>query len=148
MTPRQAVEFFATKIEQQARSEDVHLTQSEKLMLRFSEVEPDGIKDAALAAQFEDDEKTNDHEEKMGQLLVRAYEQERDHPELRQKWTEAKDALKNHDYYIWVMAWNVFPETMPELPRGKPSKAIDYLIYIAVGLTVVAALVYFSLTSG
>lgn len=147
MTSREAVEFFASKIELQAKSEGVHLTQAEKLMLRFSEVEPDGVKDLALAAQFEDDDKANEYDERMGALLLRSYEAEQNTPELNRQWIEARNALKGHDYYIWVMVWEVFPETMPNVLKRKPSSTVDYLLYIAVGLAVVGTVVYFALSS-
>ena len=75
MTPREALEFFATRIELRAKSERVLLTESEKRVLRFSEVEPDGIKDLSLPAQFEND---NEFEERMGDLLLRAYMNKRE----------------------------------------------------------------------
>lgn len=124
------------------------MTQAEKLMLRFSEVEPDGVKDLGLAAQFEDDDKTNEYDERMGALLLGAYEVEQNTPELNRQWIEARDALKGHDYYIWVMVWEVFPETMPNILRKvKPSSIVDYLLYVVVGLAVVGIAVYFAFNS-
>ena len=147
MTPREAVEFFATKIEQQAKVEKISLTEAEKLMLRFSEVESDGVHDVRLAAQFENEDKTDEFEEKMSGLLVRAYEHEQREPAQVQQWKNAKDTMLNHDYYIWCMIWSVFPETGPKISFGKRSSLKDYLIYTAIGLAIVATLVLLSLNS-
>ena len=146
MTPREAVEFFATQIEQQARTEDVHLTDVEKLMLRFSEIEPDGWNDRILWEQFDRDYEMEDYEQKMGDLLVRSYDRKKSDSTLGVRWKEAKSAMGKHDYYIWLAVWRAFPETEPGLPIPQPTTVKDQVIYLAVALAVIAVLLYYVFT--
>lgn len=146
MTAREAVEFFASKIEQQAEVEHVSLTKGQKLLLRFSEVEPGAVKDPRVGEQFGSDD-DDEFEETMGELLVHAFELDEQNPGMLATWMEAKEAIKGHDFYIKVMVWDVFPELMPKLKLGKPSTVLDYLIYIAVACAVVAVVFYIALRS-
>ncbi len=147
MTAREAVEFFATKIEEQAKRENVLMTGPKRMLLRFSEVEPDGINNPELASLLGEDDKEDEFDDLMGNLLLRSYEREQGSPELLQKWNAARDGLRNHEYYIWTMVWYVFPETMPDVKLGKPSSVTDYLLYVAIGLAVVAIAIYFGFNS-
>lgn len=144
MTPREAVEFFATKIESQAKAENVQLTDVEKLMLRFSEVEPDGLNDKGLFEQFDRDYEMDTYEQKMGDLLLRAYETDKVVPAMWTKWDEAKVSLGEHDYSILAMIWKVYPENnpFPPTPPRKPSTIWDHLIYVVVAICIVGILLF------
>ena len=147
MTPREAVEFFANKIEQQAAAENMPLTKEQKLLLRFSELEPGAVNDVRVAEQFATDEENDAFENRMGELLVNAYDRDQQSPANLTIWRGARDAIKDHDFYIQVMVWEVFPELMPRVKFGKPSSALDYLMYILFGCAVVAVVVYLALRS-
>lgn len=145
MTARESVEFFARKIEQQAQSENVLLSDVEKRMLRFSEIEPDGVNDRQLCADFDREYDMDNYEQKIGDLLVRAYERDKYSPNELDQYPVAKSALGDHDYYIWFALWRIFPESRPGLPPRTPSSLQDNLIYLAVAFAVVAVLLYFVL---
>ena len=148
MTPREAVEFFARKIEDEATRENRRLTDSEKQTLRFSEVEADEWNDGKLPSLLEDEAKADEYENRMGDLLVIAYQREISNPIACATWEKAKAALIDHGYYIWATLWRVFPETKPHLTGdGKPGSLTDYLIYVLVGVAVVVVVVYVALRS-
>ena len=147
MTPREAVEFFANKIEQQAAVENTPITKEQKLLLRFSEVEPGAVNDPRVAEQFASDEENDAFDNRMRELLVHAYDLDQQIPANLTVWKEARDAITDHDFYIQVMVWEVFPELMPRIKIGKPSSVLDYLMYILFACALVAIVVYLALRS-
>jgi hypothetical protein len=103
MTASEAVEFLANRIEQQAAAEDAQLTDIERKMLRWSEVEPGACKDLDVSESFEDDFDTDEWEQKIVRFAKRAYVADNRNPATAQFWTDAKIALRGHDYYLLTM---------------------------------------------
>jgi hypothetical protein len=103
-TPLQARQFFEDKIAQQADLEGVPLSSDERLMLTWSESEPDSIADPELVDRLAAEISDEDYEAKMAGLLERSYAADlaRD-SSAKATWTDAFRALKPADYYVGVM---------------------------------------------
>lgn len=100
-TPRSAVRFLAWRVEEQAQREQAPLSQPERKMLLFSEVEePEAAAEIAEAFGVQDDDK---YETKISGLLKRAHDYDCQHGQ-KQAWDDAFTALRGADYYISVMA--------------------------------------------
>jgi hypothetical protein len=103
MTASEALEFLANRIEQQAVSEGTLLTEIERKMLRWSEVEPGACKDVDISGRFERDFDADEWEEKIVRLAKRAYVADDKNPSAAQFWADARIALRGHDYYLLTM---------------------------------------------
>jgi hypothetical protein len=103
-TPLQARRFFEDKIAEQAAVEGVTLTPDERLMLTWSETEPDSVADPELVARLADEISDEDYEAKITGLLARRYAADlaRD-SSSRTTWTDASRALGQADYYIGIL---------------------------------------------
>jgi hypothetical protein len=148
MTSREAVEFFALKIKQEAARENVLLTHVEQLMLR-SGVDAEGGEDPKLYDQFEQQSNDDEFESKTASLLLHAFARERGENASTEEWEQAKSALGGFDHYILVTVWRAFPELKPNFsPVRKPSSISDQLIYLAIALAIVGILLCFGLRRG
>ena len=103
MRSQDAITFLVAKLEEQARLDGVLMSDVERRMLRWSEVEPDGVHDLALNEQFASDCDTDEYEAKIALLLSRARDRDSRDPIQKSRWRDAKAALKGHDYYLMVM---------------------------------------------
>lgn len=103
MRAQDAITFLIERIDEQALRDGVQLSDVERRMLRWSEVEPGGINDPALNDQFEAECDSDEYEEKISNLLSRAYEHDKNDSRRNSQWDDAKNALKGHDYYLLVM---------------------------------------------
>jgi hypothetical protein len=72
-TQTQARQFFEDKIVQQAGTEGVPLSADERLMLKWSESEPDSIADPDLVERLATKISDEDYEDKITGLLRRRY---------------------------------------------------------------------------
>ena len=103
-TQTQARQFFEDKIVQQAGAEGVPLSADERLMLKWSESEPDSIADSDLVGRLASEISDEDYEEKIAGLLSRCYAAEIAADRGAKKvWTEAFATLNCGDHYILVM---------------------------------------------
>jgi hypothetical protein len=103
MTSSEALEFVANRIERQATSEGVSLTEVERKMLRWSEVEPGACKEMDISERFEHEFDVDEWEEKIVELAKRAYVADDKSPVTAQFWADARIALRGHDYYLLTM---------------------------------------------
>jgi hypothetical protein len=103
-TPLQARRFFEDRIARQADLEGAPLSCDERLMLGWSESEPDSIADPELVDRLASEISDKDYEAKIIGLLARSYAADlsRD-PSAKTTWTGAFRALKKADYYIGIM---------------------------------------------
>lgn len=100
----QAKEFLISKVLQEAAIEGVSLSEIEKKMLYFSEVEhePDDLFE--VNAQFDEQYDMREYEAKISGLIRKAYERDRaSSDQLAQQWLAQIRALKKEDHYILVM---------------------------------------------
>lgn len=136
MNPPGALEFIALRVEHQSILKGAPLSDIEKKMLRWSEIEPGAVNDPAVSEQFESDYDSCEYEAKITSLLSAAYRSDEGNPKNRQQWREAREALDSHDFYLLVMLENA----RTEKPVGK-----RYWTFMLVGFLVVAALLFLEL---
>ena len=103
-TPLAARRFFEDKIIKQAHDERIPLSADERLMLSWSDSEPDSIGDPALVDRLAIEISDENYEEKIAGLLQRSYAagEGRD-SSAKKMWIEAFRALNRADYYIGIM---------------------------------------------
>lgn len=100
----QAKEFIISKVLQEASVEGVPISEVEKKMLYFSEVEqePDDLYE--VNEQFDKQYDAEEYEAKIAGLVKRAYQRDRDSSDqLAQQWLDQIRALQKEDHYILVM---------------------------------------------
>ncbi len=135
-----AKQFLISKVIEEAEFEHLSLTEVERKMLYFTEVHPTLPDIYEVNAEFERDYDSDKYEAKIVGLLKNA--RNRDHaqsPTLNQEWQDAIEALKEEDHYILVMVYCAFPEYRKAL---LPTHRIrDYVIYVAIGILVVFAII-------
>jgi hypothetical protein len=131
-----AKQFLISKVIEQAESEHVQLSDVEKKMLYFTEVNPSLPDIYEVNAEFERDYDTDKYEDKIIGLLERARTHDAaQSAQYEGMWADAISALKQEDHYILVMVYRAFPEYRKSL---RPTHRVrDYVIYIAVGTAVV-----------
>jgi hypothetical protein len=103
MEAAEALEFLASKVEEQARLENVPLSEVERKMLRWSEVEPGAFHDLSIGDEFEQQYDSDEYEAKIAGLLQRASQSDSSDPGMKARWNDARRALKDRDYYLLVM---------------------------------------------
>ena len=143
MEPTAAKQFLISKVVEEAKVEQVSLSEVEKKMLYFTEVHPSLPNIYEINAEFERDYDSDEYEAKIAGLLKNARERDRESsPSREQDWKDSLDALKKEDHYILVMVGQAFG-------FGSASsgghRVRDFLIYIAVGIGIVLLLVFASL---
>lgn len=138
MLAHDAVNFLVSRIQEQSKVEGIALSDLETKMLRWSEVEPDGIHDLAVVEEFETQYDSDEYEAKISGLLRRAREADRQDGAGKMVWDQVSEALARHDYYLIVM----LDQSSHAKAESKRSTLRDQLIYLAVGIGIVAVLVY------
>lgn len=144
-----ALEFVAFKIEGQAEIENGPLSDIEKKMLRFSEVEPGPLgREESLRVSEEFDRRpdldTDAYEQKVRTLATHAFERDRKTLAGKSGWDEAMTALSSHDYYLLVMLPAGLKKSGSTGRIGRNTLR-EYLVYIAVAVAIVGVLVLASL---
>jgi hypothetical protein len=128
-----AKQFLASKIVAEANLKGMRLSDGEQKVLLFSEQDPESptdIPDELLEGiDYE-------FEKKITSLLKAAYERDRINPQELKQYQDAMQKLKGSDHYILVMAEPALAES--HVTGVKASAARDMVIYIAIGLAVVA----------
>ena len=106
---REALEFFASVVTEQAAIDHVHLSDLEKDMLLFSEVADTPV-DPSIAAPFAQQYNSDAYEAKIIKLLSRARARQfyvakaaGNLAEVRERWSTARKTLPREDYYLNVM---------------------------------------------
>jgi len=134
MNPTEAKEFLASRIVDQARLENVEFSELERKMLFYSEAHPSLPDMGTVLVEFDENCNTVPYERVVSTLICNAFRRERKDPALSQQWKDARRSLRWEDHYINVM-----------LKRGLASatRTRDLLIYVAVGVLVVLAIVAF-----
>lgn len=132
-----------SKVVQQAQAEGNPLTEVERKMLYFTEVHPSLPDISDINAEFERDYNSDEYETKIAGLLRRARENDRAQSAVQsQQWEDAILALNEEDHYILVLVYCAFREYRSTL---LPTHRVrDYVIYIAIGLGLVLAIIGFA----
>jgi len=100
----EAKQFLVSRIVEEARRQQVPLSDLEQKMLFFSESYPTLPDMAKVAEKFESEYNDEEYEKKITQLSRSAYQRERkESPETAQLWKEAIEVLMKEDDYLLVM---------------------------------------------
>ena len=99
-TQTEAKRFFVQQIVDQASRDGTVLSDPERYMLSWSESDPDFTIDQKLSAVFEQDTSDAEFEDKVADLIKRAYEQ---NSSLKDRYRSARAKLAEGDHYLLVM---------------------------------------------
>jgi hypothetical protein len=143
MEPTAAKQFLISKVVEEAKVEQVSLSEIEKKMLYFTELYPSLPDIYEVNTEFERDYDSDVYEAKIAGLLKNARDRDRhSSPSREQEWKDALDGLRKEDHYILVMVAQAFGFGSYS-PGGH--RVRDFLIYIAVGIGIVLVLFVASL---
>jgi hypothetical protein len=135
-----AKEFLISKIIEEARIKHVVLSETEKKMLYFTEVQPSLPDIYEVHAEFERNYDSDEYEAKIAGLLRNARTRDQDESAAQaQEWKDALDALKKEDHYILVMVQQAFGAGSA---TGDEHRVRDFLIYVAVGVGIVLLVIF------
>lgn len=139
-----AKQFFISKIIDEAAFDGVSLSEVEKRMLHFTERGGTNPELLDVAQEFERACDSDEYEEKIIALLRNARDRDVSQSSANLAfWTEAISALKHEDHYVLVMIYRAFSDYRKAiLPTDRVR---DYLIYIAIAVTLVVILVVISI---
>ena len=143
MLAQDAVNLLISRIEQQASHDNVALSDLERKMLRWSEIEPDGLCDGELNDRFESEYDSDEYETKISGLLKRAYQRDSSNPDRESEWDDIRRALEGHDYYLIVLLAQAFQTTGSAAIITRKSSLRDNVIYLAIALAIVAVVAFF-----
>ena len=135
MDSSSAKQFLISRVVEEAEFEKVSLSEIEMKMLHFTEVHPSLPDIYEVNAEFERSHDTDEYEAKVASLLRKARDRDgKQSPSRQLQWRDALDALKKEDHYILVMVAQAFGRNSA---LGEGHRVRDFLIYIAVGVSVV-----------
>lgn len=134
MNSSEAKEFLASRIVEQARLENVEFSELERKMLFYSEAHPSLPDMETVLVEFDQNYNMMPYEKLVSSMICNAFRLDRKDPALSQQWQDARKTLRWEDHYINVM-----------LKRGlaAATRTRDLLIYVAVGVLAVLAIVVF-----
>ncbi len=141
-----AKQFLISRVIEEAASENVPLSEVEKKMLYFTEVQPSLPDIHEVNAELERSYDSDEYEAKVSALLTNARDRDqRQSLGQGQQWKDALEALKGEDHYILVMVYRAFPEYRGAL---LPTHRVrDYAVYVAIGIAVVLIAIGFAIWS-
>ena len=130
-----AKQFLISRVVSEAEHEGITLSDVEKKMLQFTEVQPSLPDMYEVNAEFEQSYDPAEYEAKITRLLKSARDRDvAESPVLAQQWTDALASLHGEDHYILVMVARAFGHSTTD---RKGSRVRDFLIYIAVAIAMV-----------
>ena len=134
-----AKQFLISRVIEEAKLEQVGLSEVERKMLYFTEVHPSLPDIYEVNAEFERDYDSDTYEAKIASLLRKARDRDRQSsPSREPEWTDALEALKKEDHYILVMVGQAFGVGSVSADGHRTR---DVLIYLGVGIGIVLLLV-------
>ncbi|MFZ0297882.1 MAG: hypothetical protein WAM13_05980 [Candidatus Sulfotelmatobacter sp.] len=138
-----AKQFLIARVIEEADLEKVRLSDIERKMLYFTEAYPSLPDIYEINAEFERNYDADEYEDKVATLFKNARDRDgRTSPSREQEWKDALDALKKEDHYILVMVRQAFRAGSDARTE---SHFRDFLIYVAIGVALVLALVLISM---
>ena len=140
MRAQDAMNRLIAKVEQQAALDGIVLSDLERKMLRWSEVEPDGIDDPSINDRFDSEYESDKYENKIASLLHHAYVRDSELANGKSEWDEIEHALQDKDYYLLMMLEQAVAQRKRRL-AGSQSTWRDNLIYLGIAFVVVVVLV-------
>lgn len=133
-----AKQFLIDRVIEEAELEQVSLSEVERKMLYFTEVQPSLPDIYEINAEFERNYDADEYEDKIADFLKSARDRDsRTSPDREQEWKDALSALNKEDHYILVMVGQAFRAGSA---AGGGNRLRDLLIYVAIGVGLVLAL--------
>ena len=114
-----ALEFLASKAKDKARRQNIPLSKVEEKMLYFSEVEESLPDISEVSQKFQDQYDDAEYEAKIAKLLRSAYQADQGTAESAQAWKDARQALRERDYYLLTMLDAALQGVKPRGDRWK-----------------------------
>jgi hypothetical protein len=103
-TRADALHFFVAKVVSEAERQGLALSDAERKMLRWSEVEPGCVSGPMATAELAGEVSDDEYEAKISRLLEGAYERDIASDDgTRDAYKRAYSVLKAGDYYLLVM---------------------------------------------
>ncbi len=100
----QAKKFFIDRIVLYAQKNNIPLTEAEKYMLGWTEVEKGFEINQELTQQFNEETSDAEYEKKMSSLVRSAYEADiKSDEEMKETYRNAYKMLKQGDHYLLIM---------------------------------------------
>lgn len=105
MNTKEAKDFLADQVAQQAALDRTPLSDLERRMMYFTESDPDSCHDPiSLNDEFEEKYDTAEYEAKMSRLLRRAYKRlKAENAVAKLQWDKATSTLEKGDHYVLVL---------------------------------------------
>ena len=104
MNDSEAKEFFIQKVLDQARKENINLSDVEKQMLSWRDTDPNFYENHELYERFEKEIPKGEYEKKIARLVRSGYDDELAANNVaRETYKRAYKAIKSKDYYILIM---------------------------------------------
>jgi hypothetical protein len=140
MNTKEAKDFLAGQVAQQATLDRTPLSDLERRMMYFTESDPDSCDDPiSLNDEFEEKYDKVEYETKMSQLLRRAYKRVKaENTGGKLQWDEAISTLKKGDHYVLVLWGQHSPIDAQKNDSG--SKVVTYGGMFVAGCFVLARL--------
>ena len=136
MNAREAKEFLVQQTAQQAALENVPLSDLEKRMMYFTEVEECPEDPIALNEAFEAEYDTEEYEAKISKLMRHACQRiKKDNPQAAREWKEAIRELSKGDHYILILSGDL--GSVQAGPTERPPH--DFLKLLGAGILIIAA---------
>jgi hypothetical protein len=137
-----AKQFLISRALEQAKLENVSLSETEKKMLHFTEVHPSLPDIYEVNEEFGRNYDSNEYEAKIAGLLRKARLRDEQQSSVQaQQWKDALGALKNEDHYILVMVDQAFRSNS----HIQANRLRDFLLYVAIGIGFVLILLVASI---
>ncbi len=141
MRAREAKDFLVQQTAEQAALESIPLSDLEKRMMYFTEVEECPENPIALNDAFEAEYDTDEYEAKISKLMHHAYQRiKKENPEALRRWKEAIKELSKGDHYILVLCEDGSPLRPTSVSLKFPVLAL-LVILMSVVLLVVAGFI-------
>jgi len=140
----EAKDFLVQQTAEQAALENVPLSDLEKRMMYFTEVDECPEDPIALNEAFETEYDTDEYEAKVSKLMHHAHSRtKKENPEAARKWKEAIRQLSNGDHYILILGnegLDLVSGVSTERPPYDSLKLLGTaILVIALGFGVTAA---------
>jgi len=142
MKVHEAKDFLVAQTAEQAVLEGVPLSDLEKRMMYFTEIEEMSEDPIKLNEEFEAEYDSDEYEGKISKLLQHAYARiKKENPEAARQWSEAILELRKGDHYILVLLneSSLTGSTLTERPPHDSLKLLlSGLLLTAIVLSAIA----------
>jgi len=146
-SPNNAKEFFVQKVLEQAKKENINLSEIEKQMLFWNEADPKFYENHELNERFENEISSEEYEKKIARIIRGCFNDDlRLNNVTKDTYKRAYTAIKSKDYYIFSMVDRAIGKEINKLGYffGMYDSSNEYILKIILwGLLLVFSAVIF-----